>query len=107
MGNDEQMKETLAETQTPELKAAETDVQQVSPVQEQFYREKSTNAADQKPSKIQVFKDFLIECQRVLRITKKPDKQELKTIVKVSGLGMLVIGLVGFLIHLAKELLVK
>jgi len=107
LGNmaDEQGTQQTAETEAPAFKAAETNVQQVSP--EQFYREKSTNAAEQKPSKIQQVKDFLSECQRVLRITKKPDKEELKTIVKVSGLGMLVIGLLGFIIHLAKELLVK
>ena len=50
-------------------------------------------------------KDFFRECRRVLRITKKPDKDELRTIVKISGLGILVIGLIGFLIHLVKEVL--
>jgi protein transport protein SEC61 subunit gamma-like protein len=45
------------------------------------------------------------ECWRVLRITKKPTNTEFKTIVKVSGLGMLVVGLIGFLITLVKELL--
>jgi protein transport protein SEC61 subunit gamma-like protein len=51
-------------------------------------------------------KDFFRECKRVLKITKKPDKVELKTIVKISGLGILVIGLIGFLIHIVKELLI-
>lgn len=45
------------------------------------------------------------ECWRVLRITKKPDSEEFKTIVKVSGLGMLLIGLIGFVVTLVKELL--
>ena len=44
-------------------------------------------------------KRFYIECLRVLKITKKPDKFEFKTIVKASGLGILVIGLIGFLLH--------
>ena len=44
------------------------------------------------------FKSFIIECGRVLKITKKPDAFEFKTIVKVSGLGILVIGLIGFLL---------
>ncbi len=51
-------------------------------------------------------KAFIKECKRVLKITKKPDNAEFKTIVKVSGLGMLIIGLIGFLILLAKELLI-
>ena len=43
-------------------------------------------------------KRFLIECRRVLRVTKKPDNDEFKGIVKVSGAGILLIGLLGFLI---------
>ncbi len=50
-------------------------------------------------------KDFYRECVRVLKVTKKPDRQEFTTVVKISGLGILAIGLIGFLIHLAKELL--
>jgi len=40
-----------------------------------------------------------------LKITKKPDAVEFKTIVKISGLGIIVIGLIGFAIHFIKELL--
>ncbi len=45
-------------------------------------------------------KEFFEECKRVLRITKKPDSYEFKTIAKVSGLGILAIGLIGFLVSL-------
>ena len=51
------------------------------------------------------FKSFVQECRRVLKVTKKPNAMEFKTIVKISGLGMLVIGLIGFLIQLIKNLL--
>ena len=50
------------------------------------------------------FKSFIFECVRVLKVTRKPDKEELKTIVKISGLGMLLIGLIGFLITVVKQL---
>ncbi len=50
-------------------------------------------------------KSYLRECWRVLRITKKPTTDEFKTIVKVSGLGMAVIGLIGFVISIIKQLL--
>ncbi len=49
-------------------------------------------------------KSFIGECIRVLRITKKPDATEYKTIVKVSGLGILIIGLLGFVIQMFKLL---
>ena len=50
-------------------------------------------------------KEFTRECIRVLRVTKRPDKLEFKTIVKASGLGMLAIGAIGFLIHVIKQML--
>jgi len=50
-------------------------------------------------------KAYVLECYRVLRVTKKPTTEEFKTIFKVSGIGMLLIGLVGFLIVLVRELL--
>ena len=50
-------------------------------------------------------KNFVIECKRVLKITKKPSGQEFKTIVKVSGLGIVIIGLIGFVIGMIKQLL--
>jgi len=50
-------------------------------------------------------KRFIIECKRVLRVTKKPDKQEFITIVKISAMGMAIMGVIGFLIHFVKELL--
>ena len=49
-------------------------------------------------------KSFSIECRRVLKVTKKPDMIEFKTIVKVSGLGMILIGLIGFIINVIKQM---
>ena len=48
-------------------------------------------------------KRFIIECKRVLLVTKKPDNEEFKGIFKVSGLGILLIGLLGFLIGMIAQ----
>ena len=56
-------------------------------------------------AKIEKLKRFIKECRRVLKITKKPSKEEFKTIVKVSALGMAIIGVTGFLITMLKQLL--
>jgi protein transport protein SEC61 subunit gamma-like protein len=40
-----------------------------------------------------------------MRITKKPDKNEFLTIVKVSGLGILLIGFVGFIAHMIYQVI--
>lgn len=45
------------------------------------------------------------EWLRVLRVTKKPSSSEFKAIVKVSALGMAIIGAVGFVIQMSRELL--
>ncbi len=45
-------------------------------------------------------KTFIIECIRVFNVTKKPTKDEFKVIVKVSGIGILFIGLIGFIVHI-------
>lgn len=39
--------------------------------------------------------------RRVLRLLKKPTMDELKTISKVTAIGLLIIGFIGFLITLA------
>jgi len=50
-------------------------------------------------------KTFIQECIRVFRITRKPSGEEFKIIVKVSGIGILVIGLIGFAVHILWETL--
>jgi len=50
-------------------------------------------------------KRFIKETTRVLRITKKPGWTEYKSLLKVTGLGIAVIGLMGFVIFLIKQLL--
>ena len=60
---------------------------------------------EHKPSLWFKFKRFVIECRRVLKVTKKPTKIEFKTIVKVTGIGVLIIGLIGFIIQMANQIL--
>ena len=51
------------------------------------------------------FKSFILESIRVFKITKKPSGTEFKTIVKVSALGIAIIGLLGFLIQTTYQLI--
>lgn len=52
-------------------------------------------------------KMLFIEYKRVLTVTKKPSKEEFITIVKVSALGILLIGLLGFIIQMIEVLIFK
>ncbi|MBS3133166.1 protein translocase SEC61 complex subunit gamma [Candidatus Woesearchaeota archaeon] len=49
-------------------------------------------------------KTFLLESKRVLAVTRKPSRLEFVTIVKVTGIGIIIIGLIGFLLQLARNL---
>ena len=48
---------------------------------------------------------FSRECLRVLKVTKKPNSFEFKTIVKISALGMAIIGIIGFIIRIVGTLI--
>lgn len=41
---------------------------------------------------------FLQNSKRVLQVAKKPDKDEYMQVAKVTGLGILLVGFVGFVI---------
>ena len=46
-------------------------------------------------------KEFFQQCGRVFRISRKPTMEEIKQVSKISALGLLVIGMIGFLITIA------
>ena len=50
-------------------------------------------------------KSFIFESIRVFKITKKPTGAEFKTIVKVTALGIAIIGFLGFSIQIIYQLL--
>ena len=50
-------------------------------------------------------KSFVKECYRVVQVTKKPTMAEFKTIVKVTGMGIAAIGLIGFAIAIVGQML--
>ncbi|HLD11104.1 MAG TPA: protein translocase SEC61 complex subunit gamma [Candidatus Nanoarchaeia archaeon] len=53
------------------------------------------------------FKTFLIESKRVWQLTKKPNKNELITVLKVTGLGLLILGVMGSLINIIWQIFLK
>ena len=56
------------------------------------------------PGKI---KSFVVKCKRVWLVLKKPSKEEYKTIAKVAAIGVLLLGLLGFLIAMLMKIFVK
>ena len=49
---------------------------------------------------IKKFKSFLASSKRILLIAKKPSGKEFWAMAKVVGLGMIVIGVIGFIVRL-------
>ena len=50
---------------------------------------------------------FINECQRVWNVTKKPNKKEYFTTLKIVLLGLLIIGLIGFVVEIFAQLVIK
>jgi len=49
---------------------------------------------------LEKIKNFFMESRRVLMVTRKPGWKEFKMAVKITGLGMLLIGVVGLIIRM-------
>jgi len=49
-------------------------------------------------------KSFFVKCKRVWFALKKPSKKEFETIAKVSGIGIGILGLLGFLISIIMKI---
>ncbi len=56
-------------------------------------------------STMEKLKNFFAESRRVLMVTKKPGPKEFKLAVKVTGMGMLLIGSIGLIIRLVGYLI--
>ncbi len=52
-------------------------------------------------------KSFVIKCKRVWSVLKKPTKKEFQMIAKVSALGILILGTLGFLISIIMKIFIK
>lgn len=51
--------------------------------------------------------DFIKLCQRVLHVSKKPGRDEFLNVAKITGIGVLIIGTIGFVISIGAQLLGK
>lgn len=52
-------------------------------------------------------KSFFIKCKRVWYALKKPSKKEFGQIAKVSAIGILILGILGFLISIIMKMFVR
>lgn len=51
-------------------------------------------------STVEKLKNFLGESRRVLIVTRKPGMKEFKLAVKITGIGMILIGTIGMVIRM-------
>ncbi|MBE6492083.1 MAG: protein translocase SEC61 complex subunit gamma [Methanobrevibacter sp.] len=51
------------------------------------------------------FDKFVKDSKRVLKVSRKPDAQEYKELAKVSAIGVVIIGVLGFVIVLLGSLI--
>jgi protein transport protein SEC61 subunit gamma-like protein len=61
------------------------------------------------PFEIKVTKEGIVQSirahLRVLKLTKKPSREEFLTIAKVAGIGILAVGAIGFVVYLLLTML--
>ncbi|RLG73034.1 MAG: protein translocase SEC61 complex subunit gamma [Methanobacteriota archaeon] len=48
---------------------------------------------------------FIKESRRVFTLAKKPNREEFNKIAKITGVGIIIIGIIGFLIKIAAWLI--
>ncbi|BDH80038.1 MAG TPA: protein translocase SEC61 complex subunit gamma [Methanothermobacter sp.] len=51
--------------------------------------------------------EFIEKSRRVLKVSKKPDREEYLTVAKVTGIGIIIIGVIGLIITLLTQILGK
>jgi len=49
--------------------------------------------------------DFIKLCQRVLHVSRKPGREEFLNVAKITGIGVIIIGAIGFIISIGAQLL--
>lgn len=52
-----------------------------------------------------MIREALEEWSRVVKLSRKPKRYEFITIAKVTGLGILIVGLIGFMIRMIIQIL--
>ncbi len=49
--------------------------------------------------------EFLKQCYRTLMLTRKPTNEEFKRVAKITGAGIIIVGLIGFLVRVISQML--
>ncbi|MCQ8904545.1 MAG: protein translocase SEC61 complex subunit gamma [Methanothermobacter sp.] len=49
--------------------------------------------------------NFIKQSKRVLKVSKKPNREEYLNVSKVTGIGIIIIGVIGFIISIIAQLL--
>lgn len=50
-------------------------------------------------------KTFITQCKRVLMVSSKPDKDEFNQAAKITAIGTVIIGMIGFIIFIIAMLI--
>lgn len=59
------------------------------------------------PDKLFDWGNFVSSSQRIFNVSRKPDMKEYSAMAKVTGLGVIIIGVIGYIVKLILEGLLK
>lgn len=51
-------------------------------------------------------KSFTLKCKRVWHVLKKPNRKEFETVTKVSAIGILALGVIGFIVSIIMKMFI-
>ena len=54
---------------------------------------------------METISQFIRQCRRVLYVSKRPDRDEYINVAKITRIGIIIIGVIGFVISLIAQLL--
>ena len=74
--------------------------QQNAEKKQKFASGKQQQEGEQKQSPLSGISRFFRSGRRILTVSKKPDRVEYSTIAKVTGLGIIIIGVIGYILIL-------
>ncbi len=54
---------------------------------------------------METISQFIRQCRRVIYVSRRPDRDEYQNVAKITGIGIIIVGVIGFIISLIAQLL--
>lgn len=84
----------MEEESKPETQEEKTEVKEVKE------EPKRVEVKEKKPGLLSKIKEKLKQYRRTIEVSRKPDREEFTSSTKITGIGILLLGVIGFIIFI-------